>query len=148
MSTYGEAIVIYRKSSRKAALDSPAVSKLQSLIDSGDKGLHTFDFPGEDRMEIENVVEAIDQETNHVADGGSRVERINEGEREEAVEGSGGPNPRKKVKTRNEQLEEAYLLLYVITPSCLRRIWDLYFDNKKKGEYLHFYTIKHDSPPP
>lgn len=138
MSTFGEAIVIYRKSSEKAALDSPAVSKLQSLIDSGDKESHTIEFPGEDRMEIENVVEAIDQETSHVADGGSRDERINEGEREEAVAGPGGPNPRKRVKTRNEQLEEAYLLLYAITPSCLRRVWDLYFDNKKKGEYLSF----------
>lgn len=134
MSIFGEAITIVRKSTRKEKLTSPDVSKLQSQIDNADEGVHTIEFDDEDRMEIENVVEANDQEIRHVDEGGSRVERISEGEREEAVEGPNGPNSRKRAKSSNERLEDAYLTLYANTSSCLRKVWNKYFDNEKKGE--------------
>lgn len=134
MSSIGEAIVIVRKSTTKEKLTSPEVSKLQSQIECEDDEPLTIEFDGEDRMEIENAVEANDQEIRHVDEGGSRVERIGEGEREEAVEGPDGPNSRKRAKPRNERLEDAYLTLYANISSCLRKVWNKYFENQRKGE--------------
>lgn len=126
--------MIVCKSIGNKKLSAPDVSKLQSQIDNEDEGSHTIEFDDEDRMEIENVAQASDQEISHVQDGESRTETIDEGEREEAVEGAIGPKPRKKTKTRDERLEDAYLTLYAYTSSCLRKVWDKYFDNKKKRE--------------
>lgn len=134
LSRVGEAILIVRKSTRNKKLSEPDVSKLQAQIENEDEGSHTIDFDDADRMEIENVAQVSDQEINHVQDGESRTETIDEGEREEAVKGAIGPKPRKKIKTRDERLEEAYLTLYANTSSCLRKVWDKYFDNQKKRE--------------
>lgn len=131
LSCLSEAILIVRKSTRKEGVTAPDVSRLQSELLNNDEGSHAFEFDADERMEIENVVDAGDQEIRTVDEGGSRVERISEGEREEAVD---GPNPRKKAKSKSEQLEIAYLTLYANMSSCLRKVWDKYFGNKKKGE--------------
>ena len=84
------------------------------------------------RMDMENVVETTGHEIRHLDEGAMRVERSDENEGE--IEGNGPPRKRKRVKTGVEKKESAYLTLYANTKSCLRKVWDLYFKNDKKGE--------------
>lgn len=135
LSRTGEAILIVRKGTRREGVSASDVSNLQSqILTDVERSNSHGDSDEADRMEIENVVETSGHEIRRLDDGGRRVEHIEEGEREEAVEGLVGPKTRKKSQTSVERLEIAYLTLYANTSSCLRKVWDKYFGNDKKRE--------------
>lgn len=143
LSRVGEAILSVRASTRKEGVTAPDISKLQSEILNNNGGSHTIESDEEDRMEIEDVVDTGDQQIRNGDDCGSRVEHIDEGEREEAVD---GPNTCKKAKSKAERLELAYLTLYANMSSCLRKVWNKYFDNAKKVSNCHIQSVRRNSP--
>ena len=81
---------------------------------------------------MENVVETTGHEIRHLNEGAMRIERG--GENDGVIEGNDARNKRKKAKTGIERQECSFLTLYANTDVCLRKVWNAYFGNDKKGE--------------
>lgn len=139
MSTLGVAFLMVRQGTRRQGVKALEVDRLQSQIFGLEEvPSSSEELDEDDRMEIENAVETSGHEIRRLDDGGRRVERAGEGERDEAVEGSNGPKARKKkTRTRIEEKEATYLTLYANTTHCLREVWDEYFGNKNKSKSYH-----------
>ena len=131
LAKLGEAILLVPKGIRKTGLSSSDVRDLQSqLLDEEEASNADEEEANDGETEMENIVETTGHEFRRLDEGGMRVEEG--GENEEVMGGSS--RGRKKAKTGLEAREAAFLTLYANTQSCLRKVWNSYFNNDSKRE--------------